>query len=228
MMILSGFKFCVNTFLDFIYPKRCVICNKLLPLGAEFCLCENCLDKVNTYEYVTELKANNKFYRIISGVEYIGYARENLIDFKFHNVGILGKTYGYISYKIWERVYENKDLTNTVIVAVPMHASRQRSYNQAEVIAKNLCSRTDLSLTENVLVKKRSIGKISSFSKAVKYEFAKDAFEVINSEKIYGKHIILIDDIYTTGTTASVCANVLLNNGASSVTVITACYTPMK
>ena len=227
-MILSGFKFCVNTFLDLIYPKRCIICNKLLSLGTEFCLCEECLNKVNSYEYVTELKANNKFYRILSAVEYKDYVRENLIDFKFHNVGILGKTYGYIAYKIWDRVYENKDLTNTVILAVPMHETRQRSYNQAEVIAQNLCSHAGLSLTKNVLVKKRSIGKISSFSKSVKYEFAKDAYEVINSAKIYGKNIILIDDIYTTGTTASVCANILLNNGASSVTVITACYTPMK
>ena len=227
-MRLSGFKFIMKTLLDFMFPKRCIICNKLLPLGCELCLCEKCLTKVNSYEYVTELKANNNFYRIISGVEYIDYVRSNLIDFKFHNVEILGKTYGYIVYKLWQRIFENTALDNYKVIAVPMHSSRGRAYNQAEVIAQNVCVRTGFSLTKNALIKKRGIGKISSMPKNVKYQFAKDAFEVINSAEIYGKHIILIDDIYTTGTTASVCADLLLNNGASSVTVLTACYTPMK
>ncbi len=227
-MKLSGFNFVIDTFLDFMFPKRCIVCNKLLPLGARLCFCKKCLEEVNSYKYVYEITPKDKFYRIISGIGYENSVREHMIDYKFRQVEFLGKSYAYIVYKIWERILKDIPVEELLVICVPMHTSRQRSYNQTWVIAREFCHLAELDVNPDILVKKRGIKQISGMSKELKRIFSRDSFEVVNSWQLYGKTVILIDDIYTTGTTAGECANVLLNNGAKDVIVLTPCYTPKK
>ncbi len=212
--------------MDFLFPKRCIICNKLIELGKELCFCNKCLGELNSYEHIYEMQPKGECLRVLSGVRYEGYIRNYMIDYKFRGVKILGKSYAYIVQKIWERAFQKQSMDKFIVICVPMHMFRRRDYNQSKVIAELFSKSAHLTADFDILVKKRGIKQLSSMTKAEKAIFVKDAFEVINSWRLNGKTVILIDDIYTTGETTGECAKLLLNNGAEGVIVITPCYTP--
>ncbi len=212
--------------MDYLFPKRCLLCNKLLPLGVDICFCDKCRSDIDSYKYVNEIKTEKSRLKVFSAVRYEGNIREYMIDYKFRYVKLYSKSYAYILSKIWERAIINTNDKNYIVVFVPMHRVRQRPYNQSEEIAREFSLMAQLLYDDNVLIKKRGISQTGRMTIKEKQIFLKDAFDVINSWRISGKTVVLIDDIFTTGTTARVCYNLLLNNGARDVIFLTPCYTP--
>jgi len=116
-----------------------------------------------------------------------------------------------------------------VVVPVPLHSSRlrQRGFNQAELIAREALSRVpgsapaDFQLRTGVLRRKRATDTQTGLTRHQRRENIRGAFEVIRPEEIAGKEVLLVDDVFTTGTTVSECAKVLRRAGAERVLVAT-------
>jgi ComF family protein len=116
------------------------------------------------------------------------------------------------------------------VIPVPLHKTkrRQRGFNQAELIARAaLKCRGEgrLVLVENVLQRRRETQSQIGLTSRQRRENMRGAFAVTNAETIKGRDVVLVDDVFTTGTTASECARVLRRAGASRVRVVTVART---
>lgn len=109
-------------------------------------------------------------------------------------------------------------------VPVPLHPLRlrERGYNQAGLLARAVCSRTGLPLWEDALARTRYSASQLTRIREERLTALSGAFEA-DGAQVAGKRVLLVDDVLTTGATAVSCAKALLNAGAASVCLLTAC-----
>jgi len=117
-----------------------------------------------------------------------------------------------------------------LVVPVPLHARkfRQRGFNQAELIARSalkLLSGEGLQLSPDVLERKRETQSQIGLSRHQRRENMRGAFAVAQRLEVAGREILVVDDVFTTGTTVAECARVLRRAGASKVYVATVART---
>ena len=117
-----------------------------------------------------------------------------------------------------------------LVVPVPLHARkfRQRGFNQAELIARSalkLLSGAGLQLSPDVLERKRETQSQIGLSRHQRRENMRGAFAVAQRLEVAGREILVVDDVFTTGTTVAECARVLRRAGASKVYVATVART---
>lgn len=119
--------------------------------------------------------------------------------------------------------------SSVIVVPVPLHKRklRQRGFNQAEAIARAALKRKmpGMELSANVLERRRETASQIGLTSHQRRENMRGAFVVVCPEQILGKDILLVDDVFTTGTTVSECARVLRRAGASKVFVATVART---
>lgn len=118
-----------------------------------------------------------------------------------------------------------------LIIPVPLFKARkrQRGFNQAELLAgavlqslRQLRPEWKGTLARNVLTRRRATESQAGLSQSERRRNLRGAFFVSDAEQVKTRHVLLVDDIYTTGATARACAQVLRRAGAASVTVVTA------
>jgi len=113
------------------------------------------------------------------------------------------------------------------VVPVPLHPRKQcqRGFNQADLISrvalKHLSRPERFQHCTGVLVRQRETGSQIGLTRHQRRENVRGAFAVIDPTEIAGRNILLVDDVFTTGTTASECARVLRRAGAARVWVVT-------
>ncbi len=121
--------------------------------------------------------------------------------------------------------------THRVVIPVPLHARklRQRGFNQSELVAQHAvkvgAASGRLVLRSRVLERRRETQSQIGLTRHQRGENLRGEFAVSRPEEIAGREILLVDDVFTTGTTASECARVLLRAGASKVFVATVART---
>jgi ComF family protein len=117
-----------------------------------------------------------------------------------------------------------------VVVPVPLHLRKlkQRGFNQSELIAQEaikLLPELKLEISGAVMIRSRETASQIGLTRHQRRENMRGAFEVARPEVVAGKTVLLVDDVFTTGTTASECARVLRRAGAAKVFVATVART---
>jgi len=109
------------------------------------------------------------------------------------------------------------------MVPVPLHPRRlrKRGFNQALVLARVLSRTYHIPLDRNYLVRTRWTQSQVGLSERERKDNVRGAFAVVHSTRIAQKTILLVDDIYTSGSTVDECSKVLINAGARQVDVLT-------
>lgn len=131
-----------------------------------------------------------------------------------------------------------KDSKPDIIIPVPLHKTRfrERGFNQSYLLFKDWPGYTknmpvhisSMRINRKILVRNRKTLSQVGMNKDQRYENIKGAFTVTAPGKIRGKSILLIDDVYTTGSTAEECAKTLMECGAKYVDVLTLARTLMN
>ena len=105
---------------------------------------------------------------------------------------------------------------------MPLHWRKrlERGFNQSELLAKFLAKRTGIPLVKS-LQRRKQTDPQAGLTRAQRRTNVAGAFEVNRRQEVQGRHILLIDDVLTTGATASACSAVLKRAGAKRVTVLT-------
>ena len=109
------------------------------------------------------------------------------------------------------------------LMPVPLHPKRekQRGFNQAGILARELGKRRGIEIIKGGLVKKRNVPPQTFLSGSERRENVSGAFHVVRAEKIKGKNLILVDDVFTTGATLTECCRVLKEAGSGEVRALT-------
>jgi len=153
--------------------------------------------------------------------------RHSIAEFKYHNK----KEYGRFYFGEMIRIYGHsiQKLSPDVVVPVPLHRSKylERGYNQADILAKGIGKALGLPVLSQLLVRNKKTLPQKNLSDKERLRNLQEAF-VIN-EKLFcylrGKinSVLLVDDIYTTGSTIETCTNVLKSNGIDQVYFLVSC-----
>lgn len=166
------------------------------------------------------------FDRARSFGAYEGSLREILHLFKYRGMRPLAAPLATRIAAVLEREWTTAEFD--AIVAVPLAAARrrERGYNQAELLARELARRRGLPLLEEVCVRARPTQPQTGLTRAQRLENMRGAFAPgPRAALLSGRRILLVDDVLTTGATLSVCAHVLKKAGARSVAALTVART---
>ena len=110
-----------------------------------------------------------------------------------------------------------------LLIPVPLHPQRlrERGFNQALLLAKELSRRTGIPYFKTILKKKKPTLPQVNLSGVEREKGLRGAFHVVEKEALLGKSVLLVDDVYTTGATVNECSKVLVKGGAGRVDVLT-------
>ena len=110
-----------------------------------------------------------------------------------------------------------------VVVPVPLHPrrERERGFNQSWLLARRLAIVWGLTARADVLARRVATAAQTDLGAAARRLNVRDAFTVRRPELVAGRHVLLVDDVLTTGATAAACAVALRSGGAATVGVVT-------
>jgi ComF family protein len=171
------------------------------------------------------------FERAVAYGGYAGGLRDLIHVLKFEQVRPAAAVLGRVLAETIANLEKAMPVGTIVVVPVPLHTSKQaqRGFNQAEMIArsalKQLSRPNRFELSTGVLLRRRDTGSQIGLTSHQRRENLRGAFAVSDPTRIVSRDVLLIDDVYTTGTTASECARVLLRAGAARVWVATVART---
>lgn len=214
--------------LNLIFPQICFICGRFLPHKNYTGFCVNCYKKLNLFhpELNPALKDFlNRSYIDSFNAPFI-YSEEiaNLIlNFKFHDQEEKGFIIGKL---LIPHLHKIPNYKNSLLVPVPLHKKRiqKRKFNQSTILARVLAQKESLKYSNKALKRIKNTSHQTGTSRSKRKKQLKNAF-LADKNIVENKDIILIDDVFTTGSTANLCAQELKNKGAESVHVLTIAYT---
>jgi ComF family protein len=157
--------------------------------------------------------------QFIGGIRSAAYFDENPIRPAIHFLKYRNhKAMAMALARLLADAYRRFDLIGDVIVPVPLHASRlrERGYNQCELLANELSQVLKLPINTTALQRTRQTKSQMTLNAAERHQNLMGAF-FCQPKNLTQRHVLLIDDVCTTGTTLDTCAEALMQSGASSV-----------
>ncbi len=214
---------CITDFQPVQSPLCCRCSAVFATLDGEDHLCENCIC------------APRHFHRARAAGIYEGALRRMIQDFKFHAKIHLARPFGMLMLHAFYDMYAQNAWEESVpdtVVPVPLHPRRHRmrGFNQAFLLANHLIDLIrrhpapeffSLKADRDLLTRCRWTHPQTGLDKTHRKTNIAGAFRVNTPEKAAGKHILLIDDVYTTGATVDESARILIQAGAACVDVLT-------
>ena len=223
----------IKNLAELFYPNLCIACGDRLVSQEKF-LCMHCWYDLPVTNF--HLSADNKVAKLFWGRVQI----ENATSFFAYNKGSnYQHLIHFMKYKgMKELGFETgrrfgntlKDATGfgsiEVIVPVPLHPAkqRQRGYNQSEWIARGLGQAMQKPVVAGNLVRNVHTSTQTRKNRFERWENVENIFEIKNPEAFSGKHILLTDDVVTTGSTLEACANELLKIEGAKVSISTLAF----
>ncbi len=223
-----------NFLLDLLFPQFCIKCQK-----EGFLVCPDCLSliDINPYQYCPFCSFPNRVIKggkcqahqdfklngLFSAVSYQNLLAKKMIAlFKYKPyIKTLSAPLAFLIISHFA-LAEKQGVFQApwaIFLPVPIHAKkmRKRGYNQSALLAKHLAGYFPLPLITKALVKIKNTPNQVGLKKEQRQQNIFNAFAVVQPEKIVGKTIFLVDDVFTTGATMEECAKVLKLAGAKKV-----------
>lgn len=211
----------IKRIIDLLMPDECVLCRRRL-IDGEHSLCLVCQSKLpRTHCELPNNEAENRVFgrvAFVHGTSFCYYRHGG--DF----ASLIKRA------KYGDRPWINRNLASLfatelsaygwpfdidLIVPVPIHFFRRivRGYNQTEAIAEGLSNVWNIPVETGCLKKKRYTTSQVKHSPEERFVAMNDTFELKNGDRLIGKHVLLVDDVLTTGSTLEACSDVLTKQG---------------
>jgi ComF family protein len=177
---------------------------------------------VSTEKFCIQCRAIGYYFTQARAVGlYDGLLREILAELKYRYRPELGEVLGKLLVE-WLKIHRNfRDVNLIIPVPINILKLKQRGYNQAELLAEPLHKYLGIELGNNIIIREKITESQNILCKEKRFQNVKGAFRVVKATSVTGAKVLLIDDIFTTGATASEAARVLLRAGALEVKVLT-------
>lgn len=223
----------ITDFLELFFPKICIICGNKLVTQEKF-LCLDCYHDIPRTNFQTD--PDNKAAQLLWG----RVRAENVFSFYYFRKGSkYQKLVHYIKYKgLRELGYEagkwmggamsaNASLTGfDIVVPVPLHPrkEKQRGYNQSEWIARGISDFLGKPIVTDNLIRMVYSSTQTRKHRFERWKNVENIFTVKNTQPFAGKHLLLVDDVLTTGSTLESCSAGLMKIPGVKISVATLAY----
>lgn len=225
---MPALKRLIMDIIGLLFPSLCNACGKALFEGEKE-ICMQCLFDLPYTDY--HIHAENRVAKQLWG-RFPFHAAMAMLYFKkgsrvqnlIHSLKYKGKTEvgvrlgGLMGTKLkTSEQYNYIDL----IIPVPLHPKkqRQRGYNQSEVVANGLGKELDVKVSTAHLIRNRATSTQTKKSRYTRYENMNTVFSVQKQEQIQNLHVLLVDDVVTTGATLEACSLALLDAGVKKISI---------
>lgn len=235
----------LNALLDIFLPPRCHICRVLIPGSGALHICDSCYAGLpiisppccsicgiplqgagESHPCGRCITAPPPYLAARAALRHEGACRDLIHAFKYRGKSHLRRPLGLLTAQrlVGFRQAHQPDL----LVPVPLHRSRLRSrgFNQAVLLAELLSKQWQIPLQRQLLQRTRATIPQMELTRAERLTNLQGAFKVHDSTLISGRRIMLVDDVFTTGSTLAACATTLLQAGCEQVTAVTVAHAP--
>lgn len=223
---MSTFTQYISDFFSLLFPDLCAACGKQLFHG-EKQICTACLYDLPYTDF--HLYAENAVAKLFWGrincqaamaMLYFrkGTKVQQLIhQLKYRSQPDLGFRLGVL---LGERLVTASPRPD-LIIPVPLHPKKERSrgYNQSRMIAEGIASVMHIPVGTTQLIRQRATGTQTKRNRYKRFENMKAVFSVQDSAELTDKHVLLVDDVITTGATLEACGQVLLDTGLTKLSI---------
>lgn len=215
---------------DFFFPRTCRVCGKVLLHNEEY-LCMQCMLDMPRTDFA--LKPDNAMAQLFYGklpieraVAYFYFAKGSDYRRLIHRIKYNGeKECGYYLGVMMARELSSTDVFEGIdyIVPVPLHRKKQRKrgYNQSEWIAQGIADELGVELCAEALVCRTQRESQTQKSIYERYLATREAFELLPDTELVGAHVLLVDDVVTTGATLLACGEALIKGGVRQISLAT-------
>jgi len=220
-----------NALIHLLYPQLCIACNAAIPSSNRQCFCFSCRRKVESACF-HETKENDISERlwgrlpIESAAALYYFVKKSPVQLALHHLKYknqpdIGKRLGRL---LGTQIYSTplfKEID--CIVPVPLHPKkeRKRGYNQSMEFAIGLSEALHLPVLGNTLARKQDSLSQTNKHRMERFQNVGEVFVLNQTKGIAGKHILLVDDVLTTGATLEFCGNLLLTIPGVKISIAT-------
>lgn len=219
-----------QSLINLFFPKVCYACNFLLSDNEKY-VCTSCRHKlpVTNFHFNNDDTVKRVFYGrvpIENATALLRFEKKGLTQTLIHNLKYKGFEDIGLFLGNWlgselkqTNAYSNIDL----VIPVPLHKKklRKRGYNQVTIFAKQIAKHLDAEYVEDVLVKTTNTSSQVNKSRISRWFNNQEIFGAMNTHKLNNKHILLVDDIITTGATLEACSEILQKNNGVKISIAT-------
>lgn len=215
----------LKSLLSLFLKPNCSLCDR----PAEDILCKDCQRQIKN----CQLKNPQQFWHLklplFAWGEYEGKLKQAIATLKYENHPELGNFLGCWLGESWLKSGMKNSFQKISVIPIPLHADKlkQRGFNQAELIAKGFCQLTGYPLIAQGLERVRNTEAMFGLNPRQREDNIKNAFRIAKAIEKYSSPILLLDDIYTRGTTVREAASTLRSQGIQ-VTGVVALSTPVR
>ena len=225
----------ISDLIDLIFPRHCHVCGEVLS-RQEQDLCLNCLYKLPKVEKMHLDEIEKVFwgkFNITSATSYIYYRKESPYNRLLHKMKYGNRPeIGYRMAKMAAESLMESGFFDGIEAIVPLPLSkkkkRERGYNQCDYIAEGLSHITGIPVLKDCVMRNKSNETQTHKTRDERWKNVEGIFSLTKPEQIEGKHILLIDDILTTGATLTNCAIAIQQGCNCKISVFTLAYTYNK
>ncbi len=197
--------------LNILFPIECIGCGRNNVL-----LCPDCFNfiKINypdyfSTEHIKQVHISASFHqKLLQKIIHL---------YKYSYIEKLSNQLSELMINYYSQI-ENK-IDQPIIIPVPLHQKRLlvRCFNQSELIAQNFCRQFKYQLKNDLIIRIKHTEQQAKLDKKGRIENIKGAFKILDQNFVKDKNFIIIDDLYTTGSTVAGIAKLLKDNGASQI-----------
>ena len=226
-----------ESLIDVVFPRRCPVCDRVLAMGNRT-VCPKCRKSLvfigskgcrkcgrlltdSDEEYCEDCKSTaHVFDRALSAFVYNDAFRKSVFRFKNGGRQEYADFYAEALYRIYGA--EIRAFDADAIVPVPLHKSKmkERGYNQAELIASKLAKKLYIPMCNNRIIRVNRATAQKTLGASQRRKNLKKAF-IIKGNDVKLKRVIIVDDVYTTGSTIGEISVVLKRHGTEKVLALT-------
>jgi ComF family protein len=224
----------VNGLMQLFFPHTCAACGSDV-LNEETALCMQCLHQLPVTNF--NLHANNPVEKIFWGklsitaaTSYCHFTKQSLIQNILHQAKYKNNQQAAIfmgNLLGTSLIQSNRFNTIDAIVPLPLFAARlkKRGYNQATLISKGIAAQTGKPIIETAVTRLSATETQTHKNRVERWQNMQGRFMVTNAAVLENKHILLVDDVVTTGATLEACGQELLTIKGTQLSIATIAYT---
>lgn len=222
----------ISDLIDLIFPRHCAVCDEVLS-RQERDLCLNCLCTLPRIEPQHKQEIEQAFWgkvEIERATSFIYYRKGSPYNalmhrLKYNNAPEVGTRLAEMAAKELLESGFFDGITRIVPLPLSKKKQRKRGYNQSEYIARGLSNITGIPVDTKLMRRDIANETQTNKNRDERWKNVKDIFSVITPHLFEDEHILLVDDILTTGATLCSCANTLRSKCNCKISIFTLAYT---